>query len=186
MPVSPSHHVPRIWAWVALAAAIAFPGPAAAMSLTQGIATTPMAKGPEETLLAGDAGTAALGASGTSATTSLATATASAQSILRIHAASGTWSIHILCSATGFGASDSAIVALEGTTVSDQCLITNGALAQASGTPLGHAAGTDLRVTLQGSKVSGSASTLTMAIILVHAGDGAISLAYPYTLNLNP
>jgi hypothetical protein len=153
------------------------------MSLTQGIATTPMAKGAEETLLAGDAGTAALGASGTSAT-SLATATASAQSILRIHAVSGTWGIHILCSATGFGASDSAIVGLEGATVNDQCVITNGVLAQASGTPLEHA-GTDLRVTVQGNKVSGGTSTLTMAIILVHTG-GAISLAYPYTLNLNP
>jgi hypothetical protein len=174
-------------AWVALGAALALLDPAAAaLSLTQGIATTPMAKGPEDTLLAGDAGTTVLGASGTSATTSLAVA-AFAQSVLRIHAVSGDWSIRILCSApAGFGASDSATVGLEGTALSDQCVVANGVLTQASGTPIDHAVGTDLAVTLQGSKASGGTSSLTMTIVLVHAGGGAISLAYTCTLSLTP
>jgi hypothetical protein len=183
MPVPPSH-VPCIWAWV-LGMAIAFPGLAAAMSLTQGIATTPMAKGAEETLLAGDAGATALGASGTSASTSLVSVTPSAQFVLRIHAVTGTWSVHILCSAVGFGASDSITVRLEGATLSDQCLVSNGGLAQASGTSIGHAVGGDLRVTVLGSKMTGGASTLTMVLVLVHAG-GAISFAYPYALHLSP
>ncbi len=153
---------------------------AGALSVKESVTTNPSATAVPVTLTAGTSGTTTVGSSATSASTS-ATVLALPLTVLKVHKVSSDWDVKVsLTSATGFGVTESATVALSGTT---QVVVTLGTVTQSSGSTVA-LTGSDLTITAVGLAAPTVSGVLNLKVILVPQGQTAPILSYSYTLTL--
>lgn len=168
---------------ILLAAALA----GATTSHREDVTVSPAALAPRVTLGAGATGTTTLGSSLASATTTKSGVIALGQEVLQIKKGTGDWDTRMnLVSATGFGTLDSVTVKeILGATTQPQVIVALGVVTQTTGTAINLlASGSDISLTLSGTKVSSGSSVLTMQVIMTPHSGTQPTITYSYTLTI--
>ncbi|MEA3191522.1 MAG: hypothetical protein QOD77_2104 [Thermoplasmata archaeon] len=154
-------------------------GVAGALVQRSDITATPVSKAPPVTLAAGTSGTTTLGASATSAATTVSIVVG-AVSPLKVHKVSGNWDVSLaLVSATGFSALESVTVNLVGSSTQTQVVVVLGTATQTQGIPI-TLSGADLTVTATGT--AGVTGVLNLQVRMVPNGQSIPLVTYTYTL----
>lgn len=156
---------------------------AAGVRVDQTVATSPAAKAPPVTLVAGTAGSTTLGASATSATTTgVSLPVIGTAQALKLHPGASSYNARIeYVGVTGTGVLDSMTVALSAGTPQSQIIVTLGSVTQTTGTAVTvPGGGSDVLVLASGACLG--TCTFTLRIILLPTGATAPSLSYTYSL----
>ncbi len=164
---------------------LVLPSVLAAQSVREDIDTS-VANAIPVTLASVGAGSTSLGASATSASTTGVTLPLSGSTnVLSVVHGVKSWSVTVrLVSASGLGALDNAIVAInDGTTTRNQVIVVLGVVTQSQGTALTlSSAGPNITILTSGSVVGTATYTLRVQMVPT-SGTGAV-LEYAYTLGV--
>ncbi|MEK6985985.1 MAG: hypothetical protein AABX89_06360 [Candidatus Thermoplasmatota archaeon] len=167
--------------WVAVALLFVASTAMGALQLRQDVAAVPSALAPPVTLASAASGSTSLGASATSATTSVSIGL-STLNVLKVHKVTGNWDVKVsLVSASGFSVLESATVALVGASTQTQVVVTLGSVVQSIGTAVA-LTGSDITITVAATLAATAA--LGLNVVLVPQGGSGPTLLYSYTLTL--
>lgn len=156
---------------------------AAGVRVEQTVTTSPAAKTPPVTLVAGSAGSTTLGSSATSATTTGVTlpVIGTAQA-LKLHPGAASYDARLeYVSVTGTGVLDSITLSLSSGSPAAQVIVTLGSITQTTGSAVTlTGGGSDMQLLASGTCLG--TCTFTLRVILTPTGAAVPVLSYSYSL----